>query len=151
MRKQGEPVVIVLADDDEEDRMLTQKALAESRLVNELHCVEDGEELLDYLHQRADYVDPATAPRPHVILLDLNMPRKSGREALAEIKADPAFRHIPIVVLTTSAEDEDIFRSYEVGANSFITKPVTFDGLVQVMRGLGNYWFEIVRLPEETS
>ncbi len=150
MRKQGEPVVILLADDDEEDRLLTQKALAASRLVNELHCVGDGEELLDYLHQRADYGDPAAAPRPHVILLDLNMPRKSGREALAEIKADPAFRHIPIVVLTTSAVDEDIFRSYEVGANSFITKPVTFEGLVQVMRGLGNYWFEIVRLPEET-
>lgn len=151
MRKHGDPVVILMADDDEEDRMFTQKALTESRLANDLHWVEDGEELLDYLRRLGDYTDPAQSPRPHVILLDLNMPRMSGREALEQIKADPALRHIPVVVLTTSEEEEDVFRSYELGANSFITKPVTFAGLVQVMRSLGNYWFEIVRLPEEGS
>jgi len=151
MRRSGQPVVILLADDDDDDRMFTQKALAESRLANELHCVEDGEELLDYLRRLGDYADPAHSPRPHVILLDLNMPRMSGREALEAIKNDPALCHIPVVVLTTSDEEEDVFRSYELGANSFITKPVTFDGLVQVMRSLGNYWFEIVRLPEEGS
>ena len=151
MPRAGEPVIILMADDDAEDRMLTQKALAESRLANELRCVEDGEELLDYLRRAGEYADAARSPRPHVILLDLNMPRMGGREALEQIKADPALRQIPVVVLTTSEEEEDVFRSYELGANSFITKPVTFEGLVGVMRGLGNYWFEIVRLPEETS
>jgi CheY-like chemotaxis protein len=136
-----------MADDDADDRKLTRMALTESRLANDLHLVEDGEELLDYLHQRGSYVDPATSPRPGVILLDLNMPRLDGREALEQIKADPVLRTIPIVVLTTSEEDEDIHRSYELGASSYITKPVTFDALVTVMRSLGNYWFEIVRLP----
>lgn len=143
----GERVVILMADDDAEDRMLTRRALTESHLRNELHCVEDGEELLDYLQCRGKYSDPYHAPRPGVILLDLNMPRLDGREALQAIKADPALRHIPVVVLTTSEEEEDIYRSYDLGASSYITKPVTFQALVEVMRGLGNYWFEIVRLP----
>lgn len=148
MSRSREPVVILLADDDADDRMFTRRALVESRLANELHCVEDGEELLDYLRRAGGYADPASSPRPHVILLDLNMPRLSGREALEQIKADPTLRSIPVVVLTTSDEEEDVFRSYHLGASSFITKPVTFEGLVEVMRGLGNYWFEIVRLPE---
>jgi CheY-like chemotaxis protein len=140
-------VVILMADDDPDDRELTRDALAESRLLNELHFVEDGAELLDYLHRRGDYSRPGSAPRPGVILLDLNMPRKDGREVLCEIKADPEFRNIPVVVLTTSKAEEDIAQSYDVGANSFITKPVTFAGLVEVMRGLGKYWFDIVELP----
>ena len=141
------PITILMADDDPDDRMLTRDALAESRLANDLHFVEDGEELLDYLHQRGKFSDPQSSPRPGLILLDLNMPRKDGREALRDIKSDPSFRHIPVVVLTTSKAEEDIYRTYDLGVNSFITKPVTFDGLVDVMRALGRYWFEIVELP----
>jgi CheY-like chemotaxis protein len=140
-------VVILMADDDPDDRELTRDALAESRLANELRFVQDGVELMDYLHHRGAYGRGASAPRPGVILLDLNMPRKDGREALREIKADPELRAIPVVVLTTSRAEEDIARSYELGANSFISKPVTFDGLVSVVRGLGQYWFDIVALP----
>ena len=141
------PIIILLADDDADDRMLTREALAESRLANELRCVQDGEELLDYLHRRGKHASVDSSPRPGLILLDLNMPRKDGREALREIKSDPSLRSIPIVVLTTSKAEEDIYRTYDLGVNSFITKPVTFDGLVAVMKGLGRYWFEIVELP----
>ena len=144
---QAKPITILVADDDPDDRMLAQEALAESRLANDLRFVEDGEELLEYLHRRGRYSDPASSPRPGLILLDLNMPRKDGREALREIKADPCFRQIPIVVLTTSKAEEDIYRTYDLGVNSFVTKPVTFEGLVSVMKTLGRYWFEIVELP----
>jgi len=136
-----------MADDDADDRALTREALAESRLANDLHFVEDGVALLDYLHRRGAYSRPGSAPRPGVILLDLNMPRMDGREALREIKSDPDFRNIPVVILTTSRAEEDIVRSYDLGANSFISKPVTFDGLVEVVRSLGKYWFDIVELP----
>jgi CheY-like chemotaxis protein len=139
--------VILLVDDDADDRMLARDALAESRLANDLREVEDGEQLLDYMHRRGQNADPEKSPRPGLILLDLNMPRKDGREALKEIKSDPNLRHIPVVVLTTSKAEEDIYRTYDLGVNSFITKPVTFDGLVNVMRALGAYWFEIVELP----
>ena len=149
MRDERRPIIILLADDDEEDRMLTRDALAESRLANDLRCVTDGEDLMDYLYRRGEYSPPAQAPRPGVILLDLNMPKKDGREALREIKSDPELRRIPVVVLTTSKAEEDIFRSYDSGASSFISKPVTFEGLVEVMRGLGKYWFEIVELPRQ--
>lgn len=141
-------IVILLADDDEEDRMLTRDALIESHLLNEVHCVEDGEELMDYLHQRGKYAPPALAPRPGVILLDLNMPKKDGREALREIKSEPNLRQIPVVVMTTSKAREDVLQSYAAGANSFIAKSVTFAGLIEVMKGLGRYWFEIVELPK---
>lgn len=140
------PIVILMADDDDDDYVLTKKALGESRLLNKLMRVKDGEELLDYLHRRGDFNED-NAPRPGVILLDLNMPRKDGREALKEIKGDDALRNIPIVVFTTSKAEEDIFKTYQLGVNSFITKPVTFDNLTKVMRALGNYWFEIVELP----
>src|SRR5687767_11544146 len=143
----GRPIVILLADDDEEDRMLAADALAESRVVNDLRFVEDGDELLDYLYHRGRYEDPQSSPAPGLILLDLNMPRKDGREALREIKLDPDLRRIPIVVLTTSKAEEDIYRTYDLGANSFITKPVSFEGLVAVMREIGRYWIEIVELP----
>jgi CheY-like chemotaxis protein len=143
------PIVILLADDDEEDRMLACDALAESRLSNNITCVTDGEDLMDYLHRRGKYAPPAAAPRPGLILLDLNMPKKDGREALREIKSHPDLRQISVVVLTTSKADEDIYSSYDSGASSFISKPVTFKGLVDVMKGLGKYWFEIVDLPRQ--
>ena len=141
------PITILMAEDDAEDRLLAKEGFEESRLANDLRFVEDGEELMDYLCRRGRYSDPASSPRPGLILLDLNMPRKDGREALAEIKAHPQLRSIPIVVLTTSKAEEDVVRSYNLGANSYITKPVTFDGLVQALRTLGAYWFEIVELP----
>jgi CheY-like chemotaxis protein len=145
--EQRKPVTILMADDDADDRYFTQSAMQESRLANELRCVEDGEELLDYLHRRGRYADPKDSPRPGLILLDLNMPRKDGREALREIKADPSLRLIPIVVLTTSKAEQDILRSYNLGANCFITKPVTFEGLVDVVKVLDKHWFQIVELP----
>jgi CheY-like chemotaxis protein len=140
-------ITILLADDDEEDLQMTQEALLQSRLGNDLRIVLDGEELMDYLHRRGQYDAPADAPKPGLILLDLNMPKKDGREALAEIKADPELRTIPVVVLTTSQAEEDIFRTYDLGVSSYITKPVTFDGLVEAMKVLSRYWFEIVELP----
>jgi len=149
MRDGRQPIVILLADDDEEDRMLACDALAESRLSNKISCVTDGEDLMDYLHHRGKYLAPAVAPRPGIILLDLNMPRKDGREALREIKSDPNLRQIPVVVMTTSKAEEDIFHSYDSGASSFISKPVTFEGLIDVMKGLGKYWFEIIDLPRQ--
>jgi len=149
MRTTRKPIVILLADDDEEDRMLACDALAESRLSNDITCVTDGEDLMDYLHRRGKYAPPVEAPRPGLILLDLNMPKKDGREALREIKADPELRQISVVVLTTSKAEEDIYSSYDSGASSFISKPVTFEGLVEVMKGLGRYWFEIVDLPRQ--
>jgi two-component system response regulator len=147
-RANGQPIVILMADDDADDRMLTKDALQESRVLNELRFVEDGEQLMNYLMRRGEYSDPNDSPRPGLILLDLNMPRKDGREALKEIKNDPNLRRIPIVVMTTSQAEEDIYRSYDFGASSFITKPVTFDRLVELMRTLGQYWVEFVELPE---
>jgi CheY-like chemotaxis protein len=141
------PITILIADDDPEDRMLVEEAFVESRLANDLRFVEDGEQLMDYLYRRGRYGDPASSPRPGVILLDLNMPRKDGREALKEIKSDPRLRQIPVVVLTTSRAEEDIFRAYDSGVNSFVTKPVTFVAMVELMKTLGKYWFEIVELP----
>ena len=147
MKYDAKPIVILMADDDADDRILTKDALEESRVLNDLRFVENGEELVDYLYQRGRFSDPESAPRPSLILLDLNMPRKDGREALAEIKADPNLRRIPIVVMTTSQAEEDIFKSYDLGASSFITKPVTFDRLVELMKALGHYWIEFVELP----
>jgi CheY-like chemotaxis protein len=143
------PITILMADDDADDRDLAREALAESRLLNELHSVNDGAELLDFLRHEGRYADKPT-PRPDLILLDLNMPKIDGREALAALKKDPALRSIPVVVLTTSRAEEDVARSYDLGANSFISKPVTFAGLVDVMRELGRYWVVIVELPERT-
>jgi CheY-like chemotaxis protein len=136
-----------MADDDPDDRELTRGALEASRVRNPLHFVSDGEELMEYLRRTGRYQNPDAAPRPGLILLDLNMPRMDGREALQLIKSGPQLRTIPTVILTTSGAEEDVYRSYALGANSFITKPVTFDGLVGVVRALGAYWFEIVDLP----
>ena len=141
------PVTLLLAEDDPDDLLLARQALEKSRLASDLRCVEDGEELLDYLRRRGKYADPKHSPRPGLILLDLNMPRKDGREALREIKGDPRLRAIPIVVLTTSKSDEDVARTYNLGVNSYITKPARFSALVEVMQAIGKYWFEIVELP----
>jgi CheY-like chemotaxis protein len=141
------PVTILMADDDEDDRELTREALQNARLANEMRFVVDGQDLLDYLRREGHYADPsADVRRPGIILLDLNMPKKDGREALAEIKADQSLRSIPVVVLTTSKDEEDVFRTYDLGVSSFITKPVTFAGLVEVMKTWQRYWFELVEL-----
>jgi CheY-like chemotaxis protein len=148
MRESATSITLLMADDDEEDRLLARDALRESRVINALRFVEDGEALMDYLRHTGKYAEPESAPRPALILLDLNMPRKDGREALAEIKSDPLLKSIPVVILTTSKREEDIVRSYLAGANSFIVKPVTFEGLIAVMRSVGNYWLDIVDLPK---
>lgn len=144
MKLSAKSITILLADDDPDDRLLVEEAFEENHLMNILDTVEDGEELLDYLYQRDKFFDK---PRPNLILLDLNMPRKSGLEALREIKADADLRRIPVIVLTTSKAEEDILRSYDLGVNSFIVKPVTFDSLVKLVKALDSYWFQIVQLP----
>lgn len=144
----GTPVRILLAEDDDDDYLLTTQALEENRLVNRVHRVHDGVELLEYLQGQGMYASPDSAPPPSLILLDLNMPRKDGREALREIKANAALRRLPVVVLTTSRAQEDIVRSYDLGVNSFISKPVTFHGLVEAVKVMGRYWFEVVELPQ---
>jgi CheY-like chemotaxis protein len=136
-----------MADDDDDDRLLAQDALREASNDGELHFVENGEELMDYLQHRGKYQHLADAPRPGLILLDLNMPRKDGREALREIKADPELKRIPVVVLTTSKAETDVGAMYELGANSFISKPFQFEALVSVMKIIGQYWFQTVKLP----
>jgi CheY-like chemotaxis protein len=143
------PITILLADDDEDDRLMTRDALRDARLHNPLRTVIDGVELMEYLRREGEYADPDESPRPGMILLDLNMPRMDGREALGAIKGDPELRSIPVVVLTTSKAEEDVVRSYDLGVNSFITKPVTFLGLVEVMKVFSRYWLEIVDLPPD--
>lgn len=150
MPKSAKPITILMADDDADDRLMTREAFEASHLANELRFVENGVELLDYLYRRGKYTDPATSPRPSIILLDLNMPKKDGREALKEIKSDPDMRNIRIIVLTTSKAEEDIYRTYDLGAASYITKPVTFEALVDVVKTLGKYWLEIVELGDES-
>jgi CheY-like chemotaxis protein len=149
MFKRSKPITILMADDDPDDRQLTREAFEENHLANDLRFVEDGEELMNYLNQRGKYAAPGAAPMPGLILLDLNMPRKDGREALQEIKADPRFRAIRVIVMTTSKAEEDVVRSYDLSAASYITKPVTFERLVDVVRTLGKYWLEIVELPPD--
>lgn len=138
------PVEILLVEDNEGDVRLTREALREGHLRNRLHVVEDGEKALDFLFRRGVYAD---APRPDLILLDLNLPRRDGREVLAEIKADTSLKRIPVVVLTTSRAEEDLARSYDLHANCFITKPVDFDQFIQVVKTIENFWFTIVVLP----
>lgn len=146
MNLNEKPITILIADDDPDDRMMIEDAFRENRLVNDIRFVCDGEELMDFLNRQGKY---ASAPRPGLVLLDLNMPKKDGREALKEIKANEKLRGIPIVVLTTSKAEEDIYRTYDLGVNSFISKPVTFEALVAITKEIGKYWFEIVALPSE--
>lgn len=151
MKDCGKSIHILMADDDADDRFLAAEALQEAHLRNQINFVKDGEELMEYLHHLGQYENIQTSPSPGIILLDLNMPKKDGREALVEIKADPELRRIPIVVLTTSKTEEDVLRSYDLGVSGYITKPVSFEGLIEVMRTIGHYWFDIVELPEQRS
>jgi len=138
---------ILMAEDDPDDLNLIRDAFNENRFEGEIRSVNDGEELLDYLYIRGKFSDPSLCPKPDLILLDLNMPRKDGREALAEIKTDLKLKALPVVVLTTSSSEEDIIRSYDLGANSYITKPMTYDALTKTVETLGMYWFKIAKLP----
>lgn len=147
MMRAAKPITILMADDDPDDRQMTREAFEESRLANDLRFVEDGVELMDYLCRRNQYAEPDSSPRPGLILLDLNMPKKDGRQALSEIKAHPQLRNIRVVVMTTSKAEEDILRTYDLGASSYVTKPVTFAALVDVISTMGRYWLEIVELP----
>src|SRR5262245_20641546 len=151
MPNRSKPITILMADDDPDDRAMTAEAFQESCLANDLRFVEDGEQLLDYLNRRGKFADPAVSPFPSIILLDLNMPRKDGREALKEIKADPRFRTIRVIIMTTSKAEEDVLRMYNLSAASYITKPVTFEGLLDVVKALGRYWLEIVELPNDAD
>ncbi len=151
MKEANKSIIILMAEDDPDDRLLASEALRESKVANELHFVEDGEELMDYLHRHGKYTGLSKQPLPGLLLLDLNMPRKDGREALKEIKSDPLLRRLPVIVLTTSQAEEDVLRSYDLGVNSFIRKPVTFDRLVEVVKVIGQYWFEVVELPPNSE
>ena len=146
MTDQNPSITILTADDDPDDRLLVQDAFLESGQKDNLLFVQDGIDLLQYLRRQGDYATPGQAPRPDLILLDLNMPNKDGRESLAEIKSDPALRSIPVVVLTASSSDEDVLSTYSLGSAGFITKPETFQGLVEVVKGLKKYWFKVVEL-----
>jgi two-component system, response regulator len=144
-------IPLLMAEDDPQDRLLTEEALREARLTNRLYVVEDGDQLMRFLHHQPPYEDPVLYPRPGIILLDLNMPKKDGRTCLREIHASPTLRRIPVVVLTTSKEEEEILNSYDLGANSYICKPVDFNQLVKVMKSFTSYWFSIVELPDAKS
>ncbi len=146
-----DPISILMVDDDPDDRLLVADAFEANRMTGRLRFAEDGQGLMDYLNQRGRYHDPDRFPRPDLILLDLNMPGMDGREALAEIKNDPRFRAIPIVVLTTSSQESDIRQTYDLGANSYIVKPMRFSDLVQAIGSLGSYWFEMVKLPQRAA
>ena len=151
MDRVKESIMVLVAEDDPEDRMLIKEAWEEAMLANDMRFVEDGEELTDYLRRLGKYRDPATSPRPGIILLDLNMPRKDGREALSEIKGDPDLKDIPVVVLTTSHTEEDIIASYNLSVAGFIMKPPSFDRLVETIHSIGVYWFDIVQLPPQKN
>lgn len=147
METSTQPITILMADDDPDDCLIIRDALDASKVPHKFHHVKDGQELLDYLRRQGDYREPQSSPCPSLILLDLNMPRKKGLEVLMEIKQDLRLRTIPLVVLTTSSAETDIERAYELGANSFITKTIKFDALVETMKTLSKYWFQMVKLP----
>jgi CheY-like chemotaxis protein len=149
MIKSNFPIRIVVADDDADDRMMIRDAFEESKLGNPIDFVEDGMELMEYLNREGKYANLAGQPFPGFILLDLNMPRKDGRTALKEIKESAELHRIPIVILTTSKAEEDIIKTYNLGVNSFICKPVSFDKLVDIVKTVGHYWIQIVALPPE--
>jgi len=149
MAEASTPITILMADDDQGDRRLTREAFRQQQIASDLRFVENGEQLIDYLLRQGEFTNPSDSPRPGLILLDLNMPRKNGHEALREIKSHPELCSIPVIILTTSKSEEDILRSYELGAASFITKPVTFDGLAEIVQALDRYWLKVVTLPHE--
>jgi CheY-like chemotaxis protein len=135
---------VLLVEDDQGDVLMTREAFAHHDIRNELHVAVDGEQALRFLHREGEYEH---APRPGLILLDLNLPRRDGREVLAEIKADPDLRTIPVVVLTTSEAEEDILRSYSLHANAYVSKPVDFDRFVEVIRRIDDFWVTVAKLP----
>lgn len=144
-------MTILVADDDPDDRQLTREAFAESNVAGDLRFAEDGVEVFEYLGRTGKFADPALSPWPSLLLLDLNMPRMDGREVLQRLKADPRYCPIRVIVMTTSRAEEDILRSYQLAAASYITKPVTFESLVDIVQALGRYWFEIVELPDHAD
>lgn len=143
----AKPNIILLADDDEDDRLIIQEAIDETEFEGRIQTVTDGEELLNYLHRRGRWTNPDTSPVPGLILLDLNLPKKDGRQILQEIKNHPQLKSIPIVVLTTSKAQQDIHQTYLLGVNSFVTKPISFKKMVTVMNAIAQYWFDVVKLP----
>jgi len=143
---QGEPVEILLAEDNPGDVKLTRKALEQGKIINNLHVVTDGVEAMAYLRQEGEYAD---RPRPDLVLLDLNMPRKDGREVLQDIKSDDDLRRIPVVVMTSSQAEEDIVQSYDLHANAYVTKPIDFDGFLDVVGSLEDFWLSVVKMPPE--
>jgi CheY-like chemotaxis protein len=148
MRRNFKRTIVIIAEDDPDDRLLIKDALREGGSENiEAHFVNDGAELLDYLYHRGDYERVEETPQPELVLLDINMPKKSGLEVLEEIKQDPALRTIPVVLLTTSRAPEYVARSYELGGSGFITKPGTYSELVDLMKNIEQYWFKTVQLP----
>ena len=147
MKIDGRPPIILIAEDDPDDRQWIKEALIETNASVDMRFVEDGEELMDFLYHRGKYKTTSTLSYPGLVLLDLNMPKKDGREALKEIKSDPRLRHIPVIILTTSKAEEDIFRTYNLGANSVILKPVTYSVLMEIMRSLTHYWLTVSELP----
>ena len=140
----NKPITILMAEDNATDVMITKEALVHAKLLNTLHVVSDGIEAMDFLHRRGKY---AKAPRPDLILLDLNMPRKNGQEVLAEIKADDKLKFIPVVILTTSKAEEDVIKAYGLHANCYVVKPVDFEVFAEVVRSIEQFWFSVVRLP----
>lgn len=145
------PVTILIAEDDPDDRQLTREAFEESKLVSDLRFAVDGVEVFEYLNRTGKFADPQTSPWPSLLLLDLNMPRMDGREVLEKLKANPQYSPIRVIVMTTSKDEEDILRSYRLSAASYITKPVKFESLVDIVQTLGRYWFEIVELPNHAD
>ena len=138
---------ILLVEDDPGDQELTRRALEEDVVHTDLRIVNDGKEALDYLHREGAFSDPENSPRPDLILLDLNMPRVDGRQVLEQVREDPDISRIPVIALTTSDEEEDVLRSYDLGCKSFIKKPVEIDTFIETIRELQHYWFELVTLP----
>ena len=147
----AKPITILVAEDDADDRKLLREAFAEAKLANDLRFVEDGVEVLDYLNRRGKFADPLASPKPGLLLLDLNMPRKDGREVLEELHANPCHGSTRVIVMTTSKSEDDIARTYALCAASYITKPVTFESLVEVIKAIGHYWLEIVELPDNDA
>jgi len=147
MNQQLKPFSILIAEDDEDDYLLTVEALKEAGINQEVHWVKDGNEILEYLSSRLSDSNGPFSQLPSVILLDLNMPKKDGREALEEIKSNPDLRKIPVIVMTTSSAETDVTKSYDLGVNSFIQKPDRFHELVETVRVVFNYWFKTVKLP----
>lgn len=145
------PVTILIADDDPDDRQLTKEAFDEAKVTNDLRFVEDGVEVFEYLSRKGKFADPVSSPWPSILLLDLNMPRMDGREVLEKLKGEEKYHPIRVIVMTTSKAEEDILKSYKLAASSYITKPITFEALVQVVQALGRYWLEIVELPENET